>query len=296
MKILILGHKGMLGSDLVARLGSAHEVVGKDIDDFDITAPGDCRDVVEETGPDWVINAAAYTNVDGCETDRETCFAVNADGVKNVALACEEQGIGIVHFSTDYIFDGTKARPYVEEDLANPINAYGESKLRGERYLRELSDRFILIRTAWLYGRNGKNFVRTILEQAGRVNTLEVVHDQTGSPTYTRDLAGAVKILIEGGHQGVFHLTNRGSCSWYEFTLKILEVAEVKDVDVRPITSDRLTRKALRPAYSVMSGRKFSDLTRKTLRYWQVALQDFISENKVWLMSGKEKPSHPSEK
>ncbi len=285
MKILILGHKGMLGHDLVLRLSIDHEVVGKDIGDFDLTSVADCRDVVAEARPDCVINAAAYTDVDGCETSRDICFAVNAEGVRNLALSCRKEGIPIVHFSTDYVFDGTKGRPYTEEDPTNPINAYGESKLAGERYLRESADRFILIRTAWLYGRNGKNFVRTILEKTKSVKTLEVVQDQIGSPTYARDLAGAVKVLVEGGHEGIFHVTNRGTCSWFDYTLKILDYAEIKDVDVRPITSDGLSRKAMRPSYSVLSSRKFSARTRKTLRYWQVALQDFVSENKVWLTS-----------
>jgi dTDP-4-dehydrorhamnose reductase len=286
MKVLILGHKGMLGHDLVRRLSFDHEVSGKDIDDFDITSPADCRDAVAAFGPDWVINAAAYTHVDGCETDREACFAVNAEGVKNLALCCRKAGIRMVHFSTDYVFDGTKQSPYVEGDLTNPINVYGESKLQGERYLREILDHYTLVRTAWLYGRNGKNFVKTILEKARTSGTVEVVTDQVGSPTWTRDLAGAVKLLLEGGHEGIFHLTNRGKCSWFDYTLKILQYADIQDVEVRPITSDRLVRKALRPGYSVLSSRKFSDLTNRTMRYWQIALSDFISENKAWLLAG----------
>lgn len=286
MKILILGHKGMLGHDLVRRLSPDHDVFGKDIDEFDITSPADCRDIIGTIGPEWVINAAAYTDVDGCEADRDLCFAVNAEGVKNVALCCRKEGIRIVHFSTDYVFDGTKGSPYLEGDVTNPINVYGESKLQGERYLRELSDHFILVRTAWLYGRNGKNFVRTILEKAKNFKTLDVVTDQVGSPTWTRDLSGAVKVLLDGGHEGIFHLTNRGKCSWFDYTLKILQYAELKDVEVRPITSEKLTRRALRPGYSVLSSRKFSGLTNKTMRYWQIALSDFISENKAWLLSG----------
>jgi dTDP-4-dehydrorhamnose reductase len=286
MKILILGHKGMLGHDLVRRLSPDHDVFGKDIDDFDITSLADCREIIGTICPEYVINAAAYTDVDGCETDREACFSVNAEGVKNLALCCRQEGIRIVHFSTDYVFDGTKRRPYAEGDLTNPINVYGESKLQGERYLRELSDHFILVRTAWLYGINGKNFVRTILEKARNSGTLDVVTDQMGSPTWTRDLAGAVKVLVEGGHEGIFHLTNRGKCSWFDYTLKILQYADIKDVEVNPITSNRLARRALRPGYSVLSNRKFSDLTSKTMRYWQIALNDFISENKAWLLSG----------
>jgi dTDP-4-dehydrorhamnose reductase len=276
MKILILGHKGMLGSDLMLRMMAAHDVTGKDMGDFDITVEDDCGRVIAECSPDVVVNAAAYTNVDGCETDRERCFAVNAVGVKNIALACRGKGIRIVHFSTDYIFDGRKETPYVEEDKPAPLNIYGASKLEGERFLQAFSDRWLLIRTAWLYGRNGKNFVKTILEKAAAVKTLDVVDDQIGAPTYSWDLAAAVQLLIEGGHEGLFHLTNRGRCSWHEFACKILQYAGKNDVTVRPIPSAGLARPAVRPAWSVLSSRKFSEATGKTMRFWQIALQDYL--------------------
>ena len=276
MKILILGHKGMLGSDLMLRMMVAHDVTGKDVGDFDITVEDDCGRVIAECSPGVVINAAAYTNVDGCETDRERCFAVNAVGVKNIALACRGKGIRIVHFSTDYIFDGRKETPYVEEDEPAPLNVYGASKLEGERFLQAFSDRWLLIRTAWLYGKNGKNFVKTILEKADAVKTLDVVDDQIGAPTYSWDLAAAVQLLIEGGHEGLFHLTNRGRCSWHEFACKILQYAGKNDVTVRPIPSADLARPAVRPAWSVMSSRKFSEETGKTMRFWQIALQDYL--------------------
>ena len=276
MKILILGHRGMLGSDLMLRMMVAHDVTGKDVGDFDITVEDDCGRVIAECSPDVVINAAAYTNVDGSETDRDRCFAVNAVGVKNIALACRGKGIRIVHFSTDYIFDGRKKTPYLEEDEPAPLNVYGASKLEGERFLQAFSDRWLLIRTAWLYGRNGKNFVKTILEKAAAVKTLDVVDDQIGAPTYSWDLAAAVQLLIEGGHEGLFHLTNRGRCSWHEFACKILQYAGMNDVTVRPIPSADLARPAVRPAWSVLSSRKFSEETGKTMRFWQIALQDYL--------------------
>jgi dTDP-4-dehydrorhamnose reductase len=276
MKILILGHKGMLGSDLMLRMMATHDVTGKDVGDFDITVADDCERVIAECSPDVVINAAAYTNVDACETDRERCFAVNAAGVKNIALACRGKGIRIVHFSTDYIFDGRKETPYVEEDEPAPLNVYGASKLEGERFLQAFSDRWLLIRTAWLYGKNGKNFVKTILEKAAAVKTLDVVDDQIGAPTYSWDLAGAVQLLVEGGHEGLFHVTNRGRCSWYEFACKILQYAGKNDVTVRPIPSAELTRPAVRPAWSVLSSQKFSEATGKAMRFWQIALQDYL--------------------
>jgi dTDP-4-dehydrorhamnose reductase len=278
MDILILGHKGMLGSDLFTRLIVCHDVIGKDIEDIDISSATACRDVILETKPDVVINAAAYTNVDGCESDREKCFSVNAEGVKNIALACQGGEIKLVHFSTDYVFDGRKKTPYLEDDTCNPINLYGQSKLMGERYLQELSPNFILIRSAWLFGRNGKNFVKTIVDKAKTEGCIEVVNDQTGSPTFTWDLAAAVQLLIEGHHAGIFHVTNRGSCSWYEFALKILKDTGMTDVKVNPIKSSKLARPAPRPHYSVLSCRKFIETTGKAMRYWQVALDDFIGK------------------
>lgn len=275
MKILVLGHKGMLGTDLMARFGG-HIITGKDVDDFDITSAADCRDIIGEAGPDLVINAAAFTDVDGCETREETAFAVNAEGVKNVALACREGNTRIIHFSTDYVFDGTGDRPHKEDDRCNPINAYGRSKLQGELYLRELSKNYTLIRTSWLCGRHGKNFIKAILQRAQNCQKLEVVTDQVGSPTFTTDLAGAVRLLAEGGFTGTFHVTNRGSCSWYEFARRILDLTGYESMEIKPITSELLERKALRPKNSILSGEKFAAVTGKTLRFWQVALREYL--------------------
>lgn len=280
MKILVLGSKGQLGTDLIEVLGPSHVVRGVDIDDFDITSFSDCREIVAEFGPQAVVNAAAYTNVDGCETEKDLCFAVNAEGVRNIARVCSDRGVKVVHFSTDYVFDGTKGKPYVEEDLCNPINVYGQSKLQGEIYLKEHAEDYLLIRTAWLYGRTGKNFVKAILDKAKHEKKLRVVNDQVGSPTYSADLALAVRLLLEGNHAGVFNVTNRGRCSWYEFAVRIVQYAQIPDVEIEAISSDMLRRQALRPAYSVLSCRKFIQETKKTTRYWQVALKDFVV--KTW--------------
>ena len=230
----------------------------------------ECKNAIKETAPDIVINAAAYTNVDGCETAKKECFAVNAEAVKNIAEACQNKKIHIIHFSTDYVFDGTAKQPYKEDDKCNPINVYGESKLAGENYLRSLSDNYLLIRTSWLYGIKGKNFVQAILEKAKAKNfiddtmaktkattdkpsTLSVVDDQIGSPTYTKDLAAAVALLIEKNAKGIFHVTNRGSCSWHQFAVKILQESGFDKIEVIPIKSDQLKRPARRPAYSILS-------------------------------------------
>jgi dTDP-4-dehydrorhamnose reductase len=280
MKILLLGHKGMLGSDLLLKLNLQHEVIGMDKEEIDIVSADECARAIKEITPSIVINAAAYTNVDGCETAKEECFAVNAEAVKNIAEACRSKNIRIIHFSTDYVFDGTGTRPYKEDDRCNPINAYGESKLAGERHLQSLADDYILIRTSWLYGVKGKNFVQTILEKAKTTPTLSVVDDQVGSPTHTKDLAAAVDLLISQNLKGIFHVTNRGSCSWYQFAVKILQESGIDDVKVIPIKSDKLPRPALRPAYSVLSMRKFISATGKTMQPWQLALQDYLKSIK----------------
>jgi len=277
MRILVMGHKGMLGSDLMAVLGRDHEVSGVDVGEFDITSAPDCHRVIGEFNPAVVVNAAAYTDVDGCETNRDACFAVNAEGVLNVALACRDRGAKVVHYSTDYVFDGTKMEPYLEDDPCRPINAYGASKRKGEERLIETVESHVLIRTAWLYGRQGKNFVKAILAKARDEGVLRVVDDQVGSPTCSLDLAQATKILIELDCRGIYHVTNRGVCSWYQFAQRILEFAQVSGVTVEPIKSHELNRKAARPAYSVLSNRKFMEATKKTMRPWQVALNDYLT-------------------
>ena len=283
MKILLLGHKGMLGTDLLTRMRLHHDVVGMDKEEIDITSAGECAQAIEDTAPQIVINAAGYTNVDGCETAKEECFAVNAEALKNIAEACRSKNIRIIHFSTDYVFNGTGSAPYKEDDDCDPINTYGASKLAGESYLQALAQNYIIIRTAWLYGENGKNFVRTILEKAKTTPRLTVVNDQLGSPTHTKDLAAAVDLLIEKNAQGIFHVTNRGSCSWYQFAVKILQEAGIDDVEVSPIKSDQLARLAKRPAYSVLSMQKFIQITGKATQPWQLALKDYLESVKARL-------------
>ncbi|PKN71610.1 MAG: dTDP-4-dehydrorhamnose reductase [Deltaproteobacteria bacterium HGW-Deltaproteobacteria-12] len=278
MKILLLGHRGMLGSDILYQLGRKYEVTGLDMDEIDISSPEQCRKAIDENTPNVVINAAAYTNVDGCEKERDLCFAVNAEAVKNIAESCRGKNIRLVHFSTDYVFDGKGKEPYTEDSPCHPVNVYGASKLAGELYLQELSNNYILIRTAWLYGKNGKNFVRTILEAARTKNKLEVVDDQIGSPTYTKDIAAAVDLLLERNITGIFHITNRGSCSWFQFTEKILQEAGIAGVKVLPIKSDQLSRPAKRPHFSVLSMQKFIRVTGKTMQPWQLALQDYLQK------------------
>lgn len=280
MKILLLGHKGMLGSDLLVQMRLHHEVVGMDQEEIDITSAADCAGAIEDTEPQIVVNAAGFTDVDACETAKEDCFAVNAEALKNISVACRDKKILIVHFSTDYVFSGNGISPYREDDVCDPVNTYGASKLAGEKYLQTLAQNYIIIRTAWLYGANGKNFVRTILEKAKTAPKLTVVDDQTGSPTHTKDLAAAVDHLIEKNVQGIFHVTNRGSCSWYQFAVKILQESGIDDIEIIPIKSDQLARAAKRPANSVMSMQKFIAATGKAMQPWQLGLKDYLESMK----------------
>ena len=281
MKILLFGHKGMLGSDLLLQLHSKHDVTGLDQEEINITSPDECKQAIEKAAPEIIINAAANTNVDGCETAPDECFAVNAFALKNIAEACRGKNIRIIHFSTDYVFNGASHEPYREEDVCDPINVYGASKLEGERYLQKLSANYLIVRTAWLYGANGKNFVKAILDKAKTTPRLSVVDDQIGSPTYTKDLAAAIDLLILKNAQGIFHVTNRGNCSWYQFAVKILEQAGLDDVEVVPIKSSQIERPAKRPAYSILSSQKFIQTTGKAMRPWQLALQDYLESTKA---------------
>ena len=227
---------------------------------------------MKEIRPNFVINAAAYTDVDGCESNADLAYAINGDAVKILAKACNLTDSVLVHISTDYVFDGRKDG-YGEEDTPNPINIYGKSKHLGERYLTETAKKYYLIRTAWLYGKHGKNFVDTILKLAKSRKELEVVNDQRGSPTYTKDLSAAIRHLIDATPAyGIYHLTNDGMCTWFEFACKIIGLKGLP-TNMKAISSDTLKRAARRPACSVLLNTKLPKLRR-----WESALSDYLSE------------------
>lgn len=286
MKVLVTGARGQLGHDLLEAL-DGHEVTGVDIEDFDVTDYGAvCRAVIGSgtgagagTGararPDVVIHCAAYTDVDGCESNIETAYKVNAVGPQNLAIACNEAGSAMVYISTDFVFDGRKTEPYLEFDPVGPLSAYGKTKLAGELLVRELCPRHYIVRTSWLFGRQGKNFVRTMLELADTRKELAVVNDQVGSPTYSYDLARQIVRLVETGWFGAYHATNGGSCSWYEFAVRILELGG-KKTPVRPITSDKLVRPAVRPAYSVLRNFFLELRGIDQMRPWEQALEHYF--------------------
>jgi dTDP-4-dehydrorhamnose reductase len=280
MKILLFGARGMLGRDLQPILSDRHEVIGKDIQDLDIADPFQVRKEVEALQPQTVINAAAFTDVDGCESQKDLAFKVNTEGAGHVARACRKAGARLIHLSTDYVFDGTSQVPYSEEASPNPINVYGESKLRGEKTVQEAEGNHLILRTAWLYGKHGKNFVDTILRLASQQEELRVVNDQQGSPTFTRDLSQAIAQILNKDLRGILHVTNSGSCSWFEFARKILETKGVPGWKTRviPISSRQLNRPARRPSNSVLDCSRFKDLTGNTMRPWNEALGDYLSK------------------
>ena len=275
MKILITGSNGMLGHDLIEVLKDEHELVLTTSKTLDITVEDKVMDFICDINPDVVINSAAYTDVDGCEENQDIAYGVNGDGVKNLALACKEVDCPLVHVSTDYIFNGKNTRPWVEDDEIGPISVYGKSKLKGEEAILEILDKFFIVRTAWLYGINGKNFPKTMLELAKNHSEITVVYDEVGTPTYTPDLAGAISELIKTDYYGIYHITNSGSCSWCEFAKYIFEVAD-EDVKVIPVTASEFARPAPRPSYSVLENKNWVKNGFEPLRSYKDAIKEYL--------------------
>lgn len=270
--ILVVGANGMLGRDLMELLGDRGH--GVDIADIDITSPESVMKVVGELKPEVVINCAAYTDVDGCESNIETAMAVNGEGVGYLAMACRDSGALLVQISTDYIFDGGKGTPYVEDDAPCPLSVYGESKLAGEMNAAFCPE-YLIVRTQWLYGLHGKNFVETMLRLGAEKDELAVVDDQVGSPTWTVDLARAIIALIDGGCRGIYHAANSEYCSWNGFAKAIFEEAGL-NVAVKPMTTTELNRPARRPLYSTLECSKLTGDTGFRPQAWRDALREYL--------------------
>ena len=265
----------MLGKALTQRW-SGDEVIALGSADADIRVPEQVHGAVEQAKPDWIVLAAAYTDVDGCQINPTLAASVNTQGAINVANAAAEAGARVLFVSTDYVFDGKKTSPYETNDLRHPINAYGKSKADAEEQIVRILPDSCIVRTSWLFGPGGKCFPDTILKLAGNRSEIDVVSDQRGSPTYTLDLADAIIKLCRSSARGIVHCTNSGECSWYEFASEILRQA-VSKTKVRPTTSDRFVRPAERPKYSVLSP---SSLTAYgiTMRSWQQTLPDYLQQ------------------
>lgn len=265
----------MLGRDVLAAAERAgHEVVGLTRSELDVTDAGAVRRALEAERPDAVINCAAYTNVDGAEEDEAAAHALNGDAAGHLAAAAATVGAAIVHPSTDYVFDGTKRTPYVESDSTGPNGAYGRTKLAGEEAVRAANERHFVVRTSWLFGVAGKNFVDTMITVGRDRDELKVVHDQVGCPTYTGHLADGLVKLAATGDYGVHHLAGTGECSWYEFATEIFSRAGV-DVRVNPCTTEEFPRPAPRPAYSVLGSERRDPIR---LPDWRDGLAAYLAE------------------
>jgi len=267
----------MLASDIYDVLSAREEVIPFPKEELDITEPKKVMELISSHKPDIVIHCAAFTNVDQCELEPDKAYLVNTVGTWAVAAACAKVDALMVYISTDYVFDGSKAAPYLEIDEPNPLNQYGKSKLGGEKMVKMLLNRFFIVRTAGLYGRKGKNFVTTILDKAKEGQPLGVVVDQIVSPTYTKDLAEALSYLIYSPFYGIYHITNRGETSWYGFAQQILRLTGLS-TSLSPISSSEWPSPAKRPPYSGLSSLAWENFGFPSLRKWEDALADFLSQ------------------
>jgi len=275
MKALVTGAGGMLGRDVVDALSArGHEVVALARDDLDITDGPRVDEVVARQAPDVLVNCAAYTDVDGAESEERTAMAVNDTGAGLVAVAAGTVGAKIVLPSTDYVFDGNKGSPYVESDMPHPLSAYGRSKLAGETSVAVANSKHLIVRTSWLFGVHGRNFIETMLRIGTEQPEVLVVSDQIGAPTYTRHLAAAIALLAESDDYGIHHVTGSGSCSWFEFAQEIFDQAGL-ETRVMAARTQMLGRPAPRPAYSVLASRNSSP---PVLPDWRAALAEYMIE------------------
>ena len=280
MRIIVTGAKGQLGSDVMQRLSEiGAEAIGADIDRLDITDEKAVDLFFKESHADGVIHCAAYTNVDLAESQKEICRKINADGTRNIAAACEKYGMKLLYLSTDYVFDGRGTEPFETDSPKAPCNFYGETKLEGETEAARLCKRLFIVRISWVFGENGKNFVKTMLRLAAERSEISVVCDQTGSPTYTKDLAVLLCEMISGCKYGVYHATNEGVCSWAEFADKIMELSK-SETKIIPIPSSEYKSAAVRPANSRLSKSSLDKNGFSRLPHWEDALQRFLGIEK----------------
>lgn len=288
MNILLVGAKGQLGKEISACFSRGYTEIGTpdvlklknfvretDVDETDISDLDAVRRIMKETDFDAVINCAAYTNVNKCETDRETAFLANSVGPRNLAMVCEECGAKLVHVSTDYVFSGAGAVPYVEWDVCAPASVYGKTKYLGEEYVKSFSTKYFIVRTSWLYGYYGNNFVKTMIKINRENGGSKVVADQRGNPTNAADLAHHILKLLTTEEYGIYHGTGTGECSWFDFASKIVELAGI-DATVSPCTTDEYPTPAKRPAYSSLDNMMFRATVGDEFRPWQTALECFM--------------------
>lgn len=280
MKVLIAGSRGMLGSELMSIFQNdpaGHDLAGFDLPEIDITMPESYCDAVHNLRPDVVINAAAFTRVDDCETQSDIAMRVNGEGAGNLAAAFVDALF--IHYSTDYIFDGRKTEGYREDDAPSPVSVYGKSKLLGEELVRRNSPKHMILRISWLFGANGVNFIHTIVGAARKGNPLRVVNDQHGSPTYAKDVAWQTLKMIEAGCRGTYHVTNGGNCSWYDLAVRAVAWAKIPDISITPVASSEYLRPAPRPACSILVDTRMTREGLPRLRSWQDAAREYVEQH-----------------
>lgn len=279
MRVLVTGAGGMLGRALGEQLQGAHTLFLWGREEADLTDEAQVRTAARGIAFDAVVHAAAMTDVDRCESEPDLALRVNRDATRYVADLARERGAIFVYVSTDYVFDGAKRSPYLEEDPTGPVNAYGRSKLEGERAAESSGAKTLVVRTSWLFGTGGKNFVDTIALKLERGESLRVVDDQKGSPTYTRDLAHAIELLLRRGSLGTVHATNSGATTWYGLAREIAR-ALGSDAPIAPVTTEGFPRPAARPRYSVLSGARFRAWTGENLRPWEEAVGHHLASRR----------------
>lgn len=277
MKILVTGASGQLGYDVMKRLETdGIECLGTDKNSLDITNKEQVRRVISNYNPNVVIHCAAYTAVDRAEEEKELCYSINVLGTKYVAEVCREIGAKMVYISTDYVFDGEGDKPFEVTDKPNPINYYGQTKYEGELEVRKILATYFIVRISWVFGSNGPNFVKTMLKLGNQKNEISVINDQIGSPTYTPDLAKLLVKMISTEMYGIYHATNKGYCSWYDFACEIFKLAEI-EVQVKPIRTEEYPTIAKRPKNSRLSAISISKHFNYEFETWQNSLKRFLN-------------------
>lgn len=286
MKVLVTGAGGMLAKDLVPCLSErGYEVLAVPREKLDKTDFEAIRATADSFEPELIVDCAAYTKVDEAEKEEHQALMVNSFGVQNLCLVCQERDIPLVHFSTDYVFDGTKDGPYTIYDEPNPLSAYGCSKLLGEKYILWLLRKFYLIRTSWLFGHYGRNFIETMLELGQRQKKISVVADQRGCPTWTRHLAEAVVALIQTGRYGIYHVTNSEPTTWFDFAQEIFRLSRM-DIELVPLTSDEFPTPARRPLNSVLAPFPLPQLLGREMPSWREALKEYLRQRSTVKQAG----------
>lgn len=278
IRVLVTGVNGQLGYDVVKRLNELEiDVVGATRTDFDITNKEQTKRYVSDINPDVIIHCAAYTAVDKAEEEKDLCYDVNVEGTRNITEAAQKVNAELVYISTDYVFDGMGKEPHLEDEKTNPINYYGSTKEQAEQLVRDMIDNHFIVRTSWIYGLNGNNFVKTMLRLAESKAMIDVVSDQIGAPTYTKDLAVFICDLIQTGKYGIYHGVNDGYCSWYDFAKKVFEIADI-EIKVNPISSEEYPTKAKRPKNSRLSKINIKKAGLNMLPEWEDSLKSYMKE------------------